>query len=268
MLGKWRQTELSKKFIKSHHNDQQKWNEIITSLDEELRVKEQLLLLTKSKATTDKDDKNSVFTVNSLTHNGVACSICGNTDHKPTVIKNGKVIVNYFACRVFAASDCRQRLETLKRLELCHQCLFPGAKHDHTGPCSVKFICPHNSHNNQPKIPHVLVCKDHMNETANKKLVDDYRSQLITRGTYDDFSHNIGIFYNTSFPASYHVDDDETSNPDEPECARFLTQRISIDGQDVNIFFDSGCGDMTCRKSLVHYLTRKCMAKNITPGPG
>ena len=82
-----------------------------------------------------------------------------------------------------------------------------------------------------------------MNETANKKL------------------------YNTSFPASYHVDDDETSNPDEPECARFLTQRISIDGQDVNIFFDSGCGDMTCRKSLVDYLTPKCMAKNITPGP-
>ena len=42
-----------------------------------------------------------------------------------------------------------------------------------------------------------------------------------------------------------------------------MLQTIRVDNQDLNIFFDSGCGDMVCRKMPVDWLKNSNRAKRV-----
>ena len=55
--------------------------------------------------------------------------------------------------------------------------------------------------------------------------------------------------------------------------AIYMLQTIKVGTQLVNLFFDSGCGDMTCRKGSVDKLqglkdsNGKDRTENVLPGP-
>ena len=91
-----------------------------------------------------------------------------------------------------------------------------------------------------------------------------YKAKYITgssnAGTpYLDFSKNIDI--------SFHVEIYESlKGRRESELATYMLQTITIGTQNFNLFFDSGCGDMVCKKEDVDCLTEK-RAKRITSGP-
>ena len=57
------------------------------------------------------------------------------------------------------------------------------------------------------------------------------------------------------------------SEPDITECAIFQLQTIDVDGSRINLFFDSGCGDMVVKKSAVDRLVGADQAKQVISGP-
>ena len=57
------------------------------------------------------------------------------TDHVITVTKNGRYVVNYFACPKFAEMQPKDRLNELKNNDLCFQYLNTGIKRAHYGFC-------------------------------------------------------------------------------------------------------------------------------------
>ena len=47
----------------------------------------------------------------------------------------------------------------------------------------------------------------------------------------------------------------------------FMLQTIKIEGESFNIFYDSGCGDMVCKKSAIDKLIGMGRASLVLPGP-
>ena len=202
ILGRRRQTDITKKLIKFDYNEQETWSEIIKILETELRVKEQILLFEhshskkseNSKSVREKD-RNQTYNVNQSKRN---CVICEKNDHVPTITKRGNLIVNYFACDKFAKMSPKERFEELKRKNLCFQCLTPGLKAKHEGNCFDKFKCPNESHKQHKFGLHVLICDRHKNNKENLELLELYKAKCITgsgnAGTpYPDFSKNINF---------------------------------------------------------------------------
>ena len=95
-------------------SDQEIWNYIVFHIDNEIKVKEPILLYNKCHSSkTDrkgdtKDGRSSES--NYLTFpKDKKCLICGKTDHVPTITKNGNPIINYFACDKFAKLSPREQ---------------------------------------------------------------------------------------------------------------------------------------------------------------
>ena len=57
------------------------------------------------------------------------------------------------------------------------------------------------------------------------------------------------------------------SEPEITECPIFQLQTIEVDGIKINLFFDSGCGDMIIKKTVLDKLKSAGRAKQIIPGP-
>ena len=54
---------------------------------------------------------------------------------------------------------------------------------------------------------------------------------------------------------------------EESDLAIYMLQTIRSEGKKLNLFFDSGCSDMVCKKEAVDWLEKKGKAKNILNGP-
>ena len=57
------------------------------------------------------------------------------------------------------------------------------------------------------------------------------------------------------------------TRPDIKESAIFQLQKIDVEGLTLNVFFDSGCGDMIIKKSAVEQLANVGRAKQVLAGP-
>ena len=58
------------------------------------------------------------------------------------------------------------------------------------------------------------------------------------------------------------------SNEDsKSEVAIYMLQTIKIQGRTLNIFFDSGCGDLVCKKNEVNFLESIGRARKVLDGP-
>ena len=51
------------------------------------------------------------------------------------------------------------------------------------------------------------------------------------------------------------------------ESAVYMFQRIEVDGNTYNLFFDSGCGDLVCRKEATTKLGRRANQEVAGPKP-
>ena len=272
LLGRKRQTELTKKFVTCDHSEKDKWDEIISYLDNELKVTEQLLLLEKpepkldepkiSKTAGNKNSCNNTYVSQSNVGN---CVLCGKSGHRPTITSKGKSVVNYFSCHDFATSDCKKRMEMLRKKHLCFQCLSPGVKANHSGACFNKYRCPHESHKSFKRSYHVLICDEHKNDPENLKVLENYKTNCILGpkgiSNYEEFSVNISIFHSHS---EAFVSEEEGPRL---ERAMYLTQTIRVGGLDVNLFYDNGCLDSCSRKKTADYLATINRAKCVRQGP-
>ena len=282
MIGRDRQAKIMRKSMANKLDDKGTWSFIIGFLEEEIKLKEQMILFDQahqSKSNKDKignsDDSDSTTKNNNQTYSNAApstkCVICGKTDHVPTV-RNGVTFINYFACEKFANMTVKERFIALKSKRMCFQCLVPGATAKHSGTCYGKYVCPHDSHKGFDTGIHVLICDRHKDDDANKKLFEEYKSKLITysNSNHRDFSKNISISYFNADQNSYTAHDKDADDADD--VAIFALQTIAVKDDDnrdhfVNLFFDGGCGDGCFRRRAINMLVSLGRAVNTASEP-
>ena len=168
LLGNKMQSSIMKKSLEKEHGDQETWYEIVSHLDKELRLKEQIMLFNESHSSDKSTSKKgasgggSVDSTNcnvTRSSNGTnKCYICGDLDHEPTITTKGNKVINYFSCEKFVRMSPKQRLVELRKKHFCFQCLTPGLKHNHAGNCFDKYVCPHESHKGFKSGLHILIC--------------------------------------------------------------------------------------------------------------
>ena len=128
------------------------WGHLKDFLQEELNLREALILNQKSKEclgvkNTPKNKRpGGVSNFTGATHaisegTKYPCYICGKTDHILSTDPAGKVQVDYFSCPVFANMSCKDRKEELRKKGFCFQCLTPGMKFKEQHKCYSKYTC-------------------------------------------------------------------------------------------------------------------------------
>lgn len=265
VIGERRSTQFLVDFGEEDLSPKETWQKMIEFLIKERRVNEQKRLLNFKKETIKKkDDKNAGARRNGSCHwnqdgDDVHCSICnspeGRADHIATKSRNGKKIMQYYTCKSFVFKSPEDRYTILKKKGFCAQCLFPGAdassgKHV-DGKCQHDFVCAHPSHQNDTIKKHVLVCEEHKTQPSNQQLLDTFVKRFIKSPALPQFSREIKLY-----KASNEICDDR---------GVYLLQQISINGNNLLIFYDNGCSDFVVSKKAIELLGSK--AKKISSEP-
>ena len=275
LVGRKRQTEFIKKHMEHDLTVRQKWKFLISFLDDEIKLTEELMMTNPSKADKKESHHEKIgpkdkpgetkrtLSTDSSSQPNARCHLCGETDHVATLTKKGRYVINYFACPKFAHSTSEQRLALIRDKGFCHQCLTPGQKKDHKGFCFKKYICPHDTHKTADVGFHVMVCGKHKNDPKNVQLFAEYKEKYITSSSslYKDFSKNISL-HALSEPAAHLADDDSPR-----ESKMFMLQTIEVASKRLNLFYDGGCGDSTSKKSAVDFLAKIGRAQQTLKGP-
>ena len=253
-----------------------KWVKLINFLKLELRVQEEILLVEKGSGykskpeNTEKETVRKSYSSSEISGKSMKCHLCGKSDHVLTTDFFGKQVVQYFSCKVFVDMAPKQRFKLLQDKGLCYQCLSPGATIEHgkhrSGSCFSKFACKHRAHSRYPRKKHVLLCEEHKSDAENLNLLEKYKSENILKfDTLKDFSKQIKLSFhssNTSFVSQACVEENEIS-----DSAIYVLQTVLVEGEELNMFFDSGCGDLVCSKTGISKLEQKSRANLIVPGP-
>lgn len=270
LLGSKRQSDIVKRLLDRDASEKESWDEIISYIDREIKLKEKIILINKCQTTRTEGNERSRSNLSQSSYqtdtrrDPLKCAICDKTDHEPTVTRRGTRVINYFSCETFVNMTVKQRFEELKRKHLCFQCLAPGFKVGHDGTCFDKYKCPHESHTNFPHGLHVLICDKHKQNPENVALLEEYKAKYINfeGSEHRDFSRNMQIFHVDS--SSYTTE----GAKDEPrEMAMFLFQTIKIKDNLYNLFFDNGCSDMICKKDAADCLIGDGLGCVLKKGP-
>ena len=195
------------------------------------------------------------------------CQICGETNHAATYGPDNTKIVQYFACQKFVEMTPAARLKTIRDKGLCHQCLLPGAKASEgkhqEGRCQRKYICPHPSHQRYPVKNHVLVCEKHKDDDANQEVLDKFKERCMKSSNLPAFSKEIQL--------SFHVQSSHVTRPSPRDSIQnrgiYLLQSIQVNGNQLNIFFDSGCSDFILSEKAVALLGTHAKLKDSRRTP-
>ena len=181
------------------------------------------------------------------------CNFCDGKckdQHVPTKGPGGSMVIQYFACKDFTDKTPAERLSTLWKKGLCHQCLLPGAKRQDSkhknGQCQHDFICKHPSHQQYTVKHHVLVCEEHKASQENEELLNKFKSRFINRNpSLQSFSRDIQLSFFTA------------NGAEQPSVVGiYLLQQITVNNQTFTVFFDNGCSDFVIRKDAVERLGR------------
>ena len=280
LLGEKREKEIVKQNMNTKMTKKEIWSKIIDFLHKELRLEEEMLMRKKSligkasegfskKKYGEYDSKN--FNSNrDEDSKSPKCIICGKTDHVVTVTKKGKSLINYFACKKFAEMNPKQRLSELRNKKLCFQCLSPGLQRGHDGFCFNKYACPDESHKGFKSGLHVLICDTHKNDPRNLALLEEYKAKYIVNSSnpHKEFSKKIAISFHVGTEInSFHKAGQNSESDQVSDVAIYMLQTIEIQGEKNYLFFDSGCGDLVCRKGAVTHLESMGRANKILDGP-
>ena len=130
--------------------------------------------------------------------------------------------------------------------------MSPGFKRGHGGFCYNKYSCPHESHRKFKQGHDILVCDAHKNDPRNSKLLQEYKTQHITDQKFEEFSKNITISLHIESVFSTHK---AQNGQFKENVAIYMLQTIEIQGKKINLFFDSGCSDLVCKRDAVDYLS-------------
>ena len=127
----------------------------------------------------------------------------------------------------------------------------------------IKYKCTHESHKRFQTGLHVLICEQHKDRNENKVLLENYRAKYIANpgSPYRDYSKTIALHADAESDESY------IAHGEDLDVAIYMLQTISVDGKKLNLFYDTGCSDMVCKKEAVDCLSKAGRAKNILRGP-
>ena len=190
------------------------WNRLLKFLERELRIQQQKQLINFSdenkpvNRATKEDKVSRLYLANYQAKNPNYCYICGATDH---ISKNGgpnnSKLIQYFICETFAKMKPLDSVKTLRKQNLCFQCLFPGAEIS-TGRhreerCQRGFVCQHESHDRYPVKKHVLVCDEHKTNPQNEELFQQYKARCMRSPAIPEYSKNLKI--SSEVNTGYHV---------------------------------------------------------------
>ena len=97
-----------------------------------------------------------------------------------------------------------------------------------------------------------MVCERHKNTPENAKLLKKFKEEFIKKFEEDlpSTSRNVKItMHNQVNCASMALEEGEATDK-----GIFMLQTINVQGELFNIFYDSGCGDLMCKKSAIDKL--------------
>ena len=209
-----------------------------------------------------------IFSPSATNNEEIICYICGekcdDLEHVATSGPGGIKVIQYFSCKTFVNKTPSERLALLKDKNLCFQCLLPGAKANEgkhkEGKCQRDFTCKHLSHQKYHSKKHVLVCDEHKLSNDNLDLLEVYKQRCISKNSkLPSFSREIKLSF---YSDVYHAGEKSVSedNDDVEDTGVYLLQRIKIDDQQFNVFYDNGCGDLIIKydaaKRLKEYATQ------------
>ena len=93
-------------------------------------------------------------------------------------------------------------------------------------------------------------CEDHKHDAENVNLFGRYRKEniLCLKSHLPDFSKNIKLSFHCDQCMSHLANqcDEEVT-----ESAVYILQTISIYNKRFNLFFDTGCGYLVCKKEAI-----------------
>ena len=256
----------------------EKWRKLMDFLKVELKERETFILNDKIKKSMilDKSSRNPEQTSNkegsivflgdqARSKDNCICHICGeNQNHVLSLDGDGKSCIDYVACKTFVSLQPRDRDKLLYKKRLCSKCLTPGVKWNSEHNCNKTYSCNQKYTNKKGEgsicEKHVLVCGYHANEKGNKDLLERYKKNLFkSNNKFLEFSKAVTI---SCFSESY-------SNLEKniEDSSIYAFQTIMVDDIKVNLFFDTGCGDMIVSKECVDKLMEKGLAKLEFDGP-
>ena len=286
VLGNEHRNKFIRKYAGENLSKKDKWNKLIEFVKYELRVQEEIVIVQKEniprqkseedqkadrdqKSDRDKKSRGSKsYSADSSKLEPKKCSLCDKSDHTVTLNFFGKQVVQYFSCKMFVDKSCHERYELVRDKGLCYQCLAPGQSVDYgkhkTGSCYSKFVCKHQSHDRHTRKKHVLLCEEHKNDPKNKSLLEEYKKEHILKcKSVPDFSKEIKIsFHSGSYLSDLGVDEDEIT-----DSGIFCLQTIKVNDVHLNLFYDSGCGDLVTSRDCISKLEGVGKASLIVPGP-
>ena len=188
------------------------------------------------------------------------CYICNENDNNVlSQDGEGKAHIDYIACKTFVDMKPRQQDKVLYKKRLCSKCLSPGVKWDADHSCNKTYSCNQHYANKrgQDSISekHVLVCGYHADQKRNKHLLEVYKKHMFEGNKFQDFSKAVNI---SCFFESYNND----GSPENIEFSSiYAFQTIKIDRLNLNLFYDSGCGDIIVSKKCIDKLMKMGLAK-------
>ena len=206
------------------------------------------------------------------------CKLCSSTGHS-----------HYWDCKEFMKFNHGERFELFvnprkngnskshvgKLLGECAACLVPGTKFGHN--CEEydsvkKWLCK----STHKKPVHILCCRHHVDE--NRNTWEDFHYN--TKAGFMQGEERIPLWKrevkwmvhvanptNNTSSISFQMPNDKSITIEKPvkDEAIFLFQKVVIDSNTYNIFYDSGCGDFCVSKSAVNKL--KDRATMLRSGP-
>ena len=205
----------------------------------------------------------------------LVCVLCGMKDHNVTTDHFGRQVVQYFSCKMFVHMTPKMRLRLLYEKGLCYQYLSPGAKVEHgkhkAATCISTFVCKNKDHTKYPRKKHVLCCEEHKSNAENSSLLEEYKKSIVfsIKSTLPNFSKKIKLnFHCDNLNKVYKSHSASEYNYGEVmDSSVYILQTIQVENRKLNIFFDSGCGDLVCRKEAISDLEEIGKASLLVPGP-
>ena len=285
ILGYGYTNRFIRKYCVSKPSKKDYWSNLVEFLTKEVKFQEEIIL---NNRLFHEDNKKSVIKkksyeeIDKRTYNShiekekrLSCFLCGATDHTITVDHFGRNVIQYFSCKAaFVDITPKERLKSFLTKGLCYQCLAPGApvgkgKHSDAS-CYDKFVCKNKSHNKYPRKLHVLLCEEHKNDASNVELLEKYKRENIynLKTPVPQFSKQMKLSFVCNTRSKTEALSNRRLDPSEVvDSSVYILQTIAVENQKLNIFFDSGCGDLVSKKEAISKLEEVGKAALVIPGP-
>ena len=287
--------------------EEEKWTRLTTFLEKELRIQQEKALINFTPADNperktppagggggSKSGGSKPGGTKPLSHLSYVndageplCHYCGEAGHVATNGPNGTKLIQYFSCEKFAKSTCTERLRELRSKELCHQCLYPGAKQSvgkhAAGKCQSIYTCKHEQHARFDVKKHVLVCNEHSQTEENQTLLKEYVTKCILgqRAPLKEFSKDIKVVFHaySSQPKIGPVVPQPKDDDIIQDHALYMMQTILVDRFPagipdpnaevekvaVTLFFDNGCSEFVSRFDGIQKIGKRSILERAGP---